>query len=562
MIVSATTNRKDLCSFRPNFKAARVNILAKADEHGYVAKSAQFYDTVRRFSDDIFQKAEDPSTLNLVLLPGDIFINESKKGFLTHSGLTNGELHANFLDVSIKNIKKLLGKKARFEALMTPGNHDLDGGDRVFLDLIKGICVTPIVTNIDKNESFDLKRVWDSGIVESKTFEIPDDKNPELKNHLLVLGVTIPTMDFYNPGLMQAFQFVDNCNKKDSQLNEEDLKATFELLNKNVQEFKKKHPDGAVVLMSHMGTRISSMIRDNVPGINEILNGHDHQYSSSDRGITHISSLGQNNEMFKTISLEFDDNGKLDLRETNTFFTNIHPISGKEPNPMTSLYNYRLEDDMSPIISINCPEIENELSYTDEIRYKHSYLANYLTSSVKKALKEEDPEIDAVGIQSSIIRGGIKDGSTNLDLMKVFDGVSEDLSTVFSGYVSGADLVGLIEENVKGNIKSPKRNTIIQWSDIQVNRTMIEENPNCNLYEAIKIRDKETRKFKRINPKEQYKIAIAEKYLIKTDIKYPSIVRASMSPIGKTYDELFRQNLEFFDYYIKITDKIREQRIL
>ncbi len=562
MIISAITGRKDSVSSAPSFKAARINILAKADEHGYITKSAQFYDSVKRNSDDIFQKADESSTLNLFLLPGDIFINESKKGFKTHSALTNGELHADFMDASVKNIKKLLPSNSKFEALFTPGNHDLDGGDRTFLDLIKRTSVTPIITNIDKKKSVDLKKVEKSGVIESKVFEIPDDKNPDIKNHLLILGATIPTMDFYNPGLMQVFQFVNNCNKKDSQLKEEDLKETFELLNKHVSSFKKEYPDGAVILMSHMGTRISSMIRDNVSGINEILNGHDHQYSSSSRGVTNISSLGQNNEMFKSIRLNFDDNGKLDSRETNTFFTNTHPISGKEPNPMQSLYDYKLSKDMNSIITMRCPEIENELSYTDEIRYKHSYLANYLTSSVKKALKEEDPDIDAVGIQSSIIRGGIKDGSNNIELMKVFDGVSEDLSTVFSGYVPGKDLVGMIEENVKSNIKSPKRNTIIQWSDIQVNKTMIEDDPYCNMYEAIKIRNKDTRKFEKIKPGRYYKIAIAEKYLIKDDIKYPSIIRKNMAPIGKTYDELFRQNLEFFDYYIKITDKIKEQRIL
>ena len=562
MFFNATLNSREANTRVPSFKAARVNILAKADEHGYISRSSQFYDTVKRNKDDIFLKAEDPSTLNLVLLPGDIFINPSKKGFRTYSNTTNGALQADFLDASVKSIKKLLGKNAKFEALMTPGNHDLDGGDKTFLDLIKKTMITPIVTNIDYNKSPKIKNAENAGVVSSVICEVPDDKKPNLNHHVLVLGVTIPSMDFYNPGLMKIFKFVDDCNKKDAEIKEPDLQETFKLLNKKIKRFKQEYPKGAVILMSHTGTNISSMIRDNVPGINEILNGHDHQYSSSTRGITHISSLGQNNEMFKSIRLNFDDHGNLDLRETNTFFTNTNPISGKETNPMESLYENKLKKDMLPLITMNCPEIENELSYSDEVRYANSYLANYLTSSVKKALKETDPQIDAVGIQSSIIRGGIKDGSTNIDLMKVFDGVSEDLSTVYSGYVRGEDLVGLIEENIKTNIQAPKRNTIIHWSDILVNRSMIKDNPNCDLYDAIQIRNKESRKFEKINPNKHYKIAIAEKYLIKDDIKYPAKIRKSMVPIGKTYDELYRQNLEYFDYYIKITDKIKEQRIL
>ncbi len=546
----------------PSFKAARVNILAKADEHGYVSRSAQFFDTVKRNQSDIFQKASDDSTLNLMLLPGDIFMNPSKKGFKTHPHTTNGEIQAEFLNESINAVKKLLGNKDNFDAVFTPGNHDFDGGDKTFFNLIKKVNVTPVITNIDYKKTSATKMIDKSKILNSKVYEIPDDKNPNLKHNVMILGVTIPSMDFYNPGLMKGMQFVNNCNKKDSQILESDLKETFDLLNKKVQRFKQEHPKGAVILMSHTGTPISSMIRGNVPGINEILNGHDHLNSSTQRGITHISSLGQNNEMFKSIRLNFDDKGELDLRETSTYHTNTHPISGKEPNPMQNLYDQTLKKDIEPIITLRCPEIEDQLSYSSEVRYKNSYLGNYLTSSVKKALKEIDPEISAVGIQSSIIRGGIKNGSTNVDLMKVFDGVSEDLSTICSGHVTGENLVGLVLENVKTNIKAPTRNTIIHWSDIQVNRTMIENNPDCNPYDAIKIRNKETKEYEKINPNSKYKIAIAEKYLVKDDIEFPKKVRKDFKPIGRTYDELFRQNLEFFDYYIKITDKIKEQRIL
>lgn len=551
-----------LKSKSPNFKAARVNIVAKGDEHGYISRSAQFYDTVKRNSDDIFQKPDDKSTLNLFLMPGDIFMNPSKKGFKTHPRSTNGDIQANFLSTSINSIRKILGPKARFEAVFTPGNHDFDGGDQTFFDLIKNIEMTSVLSNVDQKRSPIMNTFEKNKIVSSKVYEIPDDKNEKLKHHVLILGVTIPSMDFYNPGLLKGIQFVDNCNKKDAQISEADLKNTFEILNKKVKRFKQENPKGAVIVMSHTGTPISSMIRDNVKGINEILNGHDHKNSSSTRGITHISSLGQNNEMFKSIRLNFDDNGDLDLRETSTYFTNTHPISGKEPNPMQELYDYSLKKDIQPIITMHCPEIEDELSYTEEVRYKNSYLANYLTSSVRKALKEEDPNISAVGIQSSIIRGGIKNGSTNVDLMKVFDGVSEDLSSICSGYLTGEDLVGMINENVRANLKAPTRNTIIQWSDIQVNRSLIEKNPSCNLYDAIKIRNKETKQFEKIRPNKIYKIAIAEKYLVKDDIEFPKKIRNDFEPIGRTYDELFRKNLEYFDYYILVTDKIKEQRII
>ena len=59
-------------------------------------------------------------------------------------------------------------------------------------------------------------------ILKSARYEIPDDKNPDLKHHLLFLGATIPTMDFYNPGLCNGLEFYDNSNQKDANLKETD----------------------------------------------------------------------------------------------------------------------------------------------------------------------------------------------------------------------------------------------------------------------------------------------------------------------------------------------------
>ena len=77
-----------------------------------------------------------------------------------------------------------------------------------------------------------------------------------------------------------------------------------------------------------------------------------------------------------------------------------------------------------------------------------------------------------VGIQSSIIRGGIKDGSNNLDIMKIFDGVSEDLSNIQVGTINGEELVGLIVKKLhrirryKLPIESDSKNTRATYSVI------------------------------------------------------------------------------------------------
>jgi hypothetical protein len=552
--------------YSPNFRAARLNILATADNHGNLLSMPQFFNTIKHNKDEIFPKAHDKSTLNVFAIAGDFFINPSKRGFLTYRSATNGEIQTNFLRTLTKSIKELFKPETKFQTVFTPGNHCLDAGDETLIRNVKKVDMTTILTNIDNKKSPLITEEKNEKIVRSKTFAIPDDKDPKMKHHVLFLGVTIPTMDFYNPGLMKKMQFIDNSNRKDSQIKEEDLKKTFQEMNKQVKRFKKKHPQGAVIVMSHTGSPISSLIRDRVPGINEILNGHDHKNLSSHRNNTHISSLGKDNEMVKSINLLFSDKGDLDLRETNTYFTNTHSLSGKETNPLQELLDNTFEKDMCPLVNLRAPQINNELSYGEEIRFSNSYLANYLTTGVKRTIKKVDPEVKTVGIQSSIIRGGIKDKANNLDLMKVFDGVSEDLSKVSTGYVSGKNLVGMITENVLTNLKDKTRNTIIHWSDIQVNRSLIKDisegNSDKSYFDAIKVRSKNPTKFEDINPNKQYKIAIADKYLVKNDIEYPKKIRSSFTPIHKTYDELFRSYLNKVKYRIMITERVQEKRIL
>ena len=79
-------------------------------------------------------------------------------------------------------------------------------------------------------------------------------------------------MDFYNPGLCDNLEFFDNSNQKDANLTEADIQGTINAVRQEVEEFKRKYPKGAVILMSHMGGRLSEIIQKNVPQINHILN--------------------------------------------------------------------------------------------------------------------------------------------------------------------------------------------------------------------------------------------------------------------------------------------------
>ena len=192
---------------------------------------------------------------------------------------------------------------------------------------------------------------------------------------------------------------------------------------------------------------------------------------------------------------------------------------------------------------------------------------NYLTSALKRIIREKhDPDIFTVALQSSIVRGGLEDGADNLKVMKIFDGVSEELSNLKIGDVKGEELVGLIVENILGNLKAPTRNTIIHWSDVQVNRSLIEAikagKSDAPYSDAIRVRNKLTKQFEPIDLDENYKMVINEKFLVKDDIEWPGKIRDRFVSLDKTYDEMFREYITSVDYKLHITPKTKEQRIL
>lgn len=554
------------------FKSAHVNILATADNHGNLTSLPLLAETIKTNQPDIFIKSQEKSTLNIFAVVGDWHINPSKKGFLTNPDLTNGKIQRKALNKTIDYVKSLLGKKANFDALFTMGNHDLDGGDDFIYSVMKDDKKKSLVTNVDVENSPALKAAMEKNpnIATEVIYEIEDDKNPNLKHKVLFLGVTIPSMKFYNPNLLKGMTFYDDVNKKDAYLKEEDLEETFKVVKSHVDKFKKENPQGAVVLLSHMGGKISEMIRERVPQINIILNGHDHKNLTSLTGKTNINSLGQNNNIIKAINLKFDDNGDLVRTNLNTFFTMTTVRDDLDENPLTKFINEAFERDTEPIVSLkDVMGKEAHLDYGDVIRYSNSHLANYLTSAVKRSVRAitNEPNV-IVGIQSSIIRGGIKNGSTNLDLMKVFDGVSENLSDVKIGHISGEELVGLVIENIRDNLEAPKRNTIIQWSDLQVNRTQISEilagNSRKKFQDTIKVRNENTNQFEPIDLNKLYPIAISNKYLIKEDILWPSRIRDRFVSLDKTYDQLFRSYIasDEINFQLKVTAKTKEDRIL
>ena len=127
-------------------------------------------------------------------------------------------MQASFLTKLIHSVKNMLNPTSNFETVFIMENHDLDGGDRFILNTFSSQPLTTLATNVDIEKSPIVENLMKQGkdFVKSKVVEIDDDKYPNLKHHALFLEVTIPAMDFYNPGLLKEMQFYDNSNKKDA----------------------------------------------------------------------------------------------------------------------------------------------------------------------------------------------------------------------------------------------------------------------------------------------------------------------------------------------------------
>lgn len=622
-----------------NFKAARLNIVAVSDNHGNLMKLPRLTKTIENNAKDIFVRIKEhpKSSLNIFAIVGDWFINPSKRGFLTDPKKTNGDIQNDALLKFIESVKgayqKTLdpkeGEATELDVLYQLGNHCLDGGDKFALDFMAKDPMKSLITNVNLERSpAVVAAMQEHGdkIVKSVEYAIQDDSNPSLFHKVLFVGATIPSMDFYNPGLCEGLEFYDNSNKKDANLEEADLQGTIKAIKAEVEAFKEKNPKGAVIFLSHMGGKLSEMVVKNVPQINHVLNGHDHKTTQSHYGSSTIDSLSQDNALVKSLNFEFDNDGNLVRTTTTPYFAATTVSDGLEVHPMQKFLDESFAKDTEPLIKLREMKSDVEpserkaeineyvevvleelgftdpkekvqkmknpnfnemvmnlakakfeekesvakgmtsLDYGDSIRYSNSYLMNYITSAIKRPVREMDKDVFTVALQSSIVRGGLSDGADNMKIMKIFDGVSEDLSNLKIGNVKGEELVGLIVENVLANLKNRSRNTIIHWSDVQVDRGLIRKIrdgvSDAKYSDAVKVRAEGSKEFIPIDLNKDYRMVIGEKFLVKDDIEWPAKIRDRFTSLYKTYDQLFKEYIKSVNYELYITPKTKETRII
>lgn len=603
-----------------SFKSAIFSCAVMSDSHGDTKNLPQVELALNDNYKKVFNDAnplrpndsvKHSSIYTAFLHAGDFLMNGSVKGYRDKSKCSADYQFSaleKLSDMFGRRIKDSLGEDVVYKKYLTPGNHDFDGTDKALWDVLKKSNFTTVTTNIDLDKSPKVRELMNENdnIVTQQVISIPDDKNPdrvakdeeELFHKVMILGVTIPSIPFYNPTLHPDTHFLDECNKKDVKLSKKDLMKTLKCISKTVNDFKKDNPNGAVIVMSHTGNPISNMIREAAPDINFIFNGHDHENIVRHIGKTTIQSLGQNNEQIKFFKLFFDDfsqdeygkitGGGLEvIDKSSTYSAKYANDTRLESTEMQKWVNENLakDDDAEnyPAMWYHCPDPQyanfKTLKYNEhQVRSLNSPLANFLTSSIASEIRRLDDvygdDIASVAVQSSVIRSGIKEKMSNMDMIRIFNGLGESLSTLSVGTVTGRELAGIIEENVFSNLETD-RNTMLQWSDIQINKDMLKDikegKSNHTALDAVKMRNLKAETamnpsvWEPIDPDKTYKIVLPTKYLMKDSLKYVPVIKDRFSVVEdenyRTMSQLLRSMNEHNGGVI-FSPKFAEERVI
>lgn len=532
--------------------------MAFSDTHGDLNGIIPLYQNFHENSKDIFQNQNDKSTLNLMTVVGDWFMNPDQKGYLTDPSKTSGDYQAEFFNAFIKNAKSLI---PNLKVLYTPGNHCLDGGAKTLVEHVQKLDLDCIISNANLSEESTLINEIPlenrKKFNEFKILEVQDDKDKSLIHKVLVLGISPININYLVKEDISGLNLFGTNNKKEADMTDDDTKITAEALNKIILEFKKNNQSSGVILMCHSGEPVSKAIANEVADIDLILNAHDHldkiSYVNNKFGTkTKIISLSQNGHKLEKVNLHFNDSGIKSVT-TQSYYTDFE--KPQQDNPLKIMYDRLFKKDLDPLVKIHDQKNRSELAI-DDIRYQNNDLANFCTDTILSEIHKKNPEVNVFFMPSTAFRENLptsnKRAVTNLDLISLLKGIAGDNSNVMIGKMTGKTLAGFLAENISDNLRSPSRNAIIQPSGLNINRTAISQKvaQGANLcrsdaeliYEFVKIQNSNG-KYESISPNIEYTIALPQKLFVKSTNNEFKKEGRSFSNTQTMISEYFRNNI-------------------
>ncbi len=521
-----------------NFKGATININALSDTHGHLESVDSAYQTMTK--NDTFIK-ENKGCKNYLIIGGDWFISGGKKGYRTNPDKPLAKFQTEMFNKFINQIKKNFPD---LTTLFVPGNHEFDGGAKIFKDAVDELDADVLISNLDFNNKGILKKEIQEGkVIDSKIDSIKDDKDPNLRHYVLNLGVSPVNLEYYNE-TDGEINLVENSKVCQKDFDPKNYQKTKEVILNKVKDFKQKYPDGTVILECHTGLGFADdCAKEGVFDL--IFDGHEHKDEIRTVNDTPIVALSKDFKKIVNAKIIKDDSGKTKSLQIKSY----NPLKEDfKTGEIGKFYQKLFQKDFKNIYTIKSNSGLKELN-TDSVRHKNSGLANFITDAVLSEIKKRDDTIQIFALNASSIRGGFKISNkpsiSPFDVSKSLDGIVPEVADLYVTDVSGEELSYMVLDNFLFNSKDIERNPLIQYSGLIIDKTsMMRDYQNGNsLKDLCKyITLKETGK--PVTPDETYRIANPEKYFIKAHNDELKNMINKSKPLGLNVHDLLKEYFE------------------
>lgn len=489
-----------------SFKGAQMSITAFSDTHGQLEDIGSFWEEIEKNKDDIFLK-EGKGKKDVVAVAGDWFMAGNVKGYKSNPDYNSQKYQLLFFNKLMKMFSRM---SKSITSIFTIGNHELDAGFEEFSKCVRKLNSQIVSTNVDL-ESLDVLK---HHALRSKTIEIQDDKDPSLVHKVLFLGVSPGNMSYYNKKL-KGIKFLDDVYKPQSKITPDEVKNSINAVKKEIEEFKKENPKGAVVLLDHFGgTFQDELLRQKLP-VNVILSAHEHLDYDELKGSALIVKLFQNFKKFENVKINFDDNGDLSGIKTHAYY----PKGLSGTNEMQDFYERVFKKDIEQSYSIPARDGICDLELKG-VRYKNSYLANYITDVILNRIQKRIPETDFFALNASAIRGPLKtkEGGevNNINILLTLNGIRNEDANIMLSRVTGREILYMIVENVMSNAQSREKNPLNHYSGLSYNKTMLIKGIQMGLDEKNLISFIRDKNGEPLDLDREYLLANVEKFFLKS----------------------------------------------
>lgn len=489
-----------------SFKGAQMSITAFSDTHGQLEDIGSFWEEIEKNKDDIFLK-EGKGKKDVVAVAGDWFMAGNVKGYKSNPDYNSQKYQLLFFNKLMKMFSRM---SKSITSIFTIGNHELDAGFEEFSKCARKLNSQIVSTNVDLESSDVLKH----HALRSKTIEIQDDKDPSLVHKVLFLGVSPGNMSYYNKKL-EGIKFSDDVYKPQSKITPDEVKNSINAVKKEIEEFKKENPKGAVVLLDHFGgTFQDELLRQKLP-VNVILSAHEHLDYDELKGSALIVKLFQNFKKFENVKINFDDNGDLSGIKTHAYY----PKGLSGTNEMQDFYERVFKKDIEQSYSIPARDGICDLELKG-VRYKNSYLANYITDVILNRIQKRIPETDFFALNASAIRGPLKtkEGGevNNINILLTLNGIRNEDANIMLSRVTGREILYMIAENVMSNAQSREKNPLNHYSGLSYNKTMLIKGIQMGLDEKNLISFIRDKNGEPLDLDREYLLANVEKFFLKS----------------------------------------------